>query len=411
MNNYLTISFLCISILFISCNKNVEFRQQATARAATSITQLNDVTSTFSDLVDFPVHIIVKENNSGKMYLTFWPLGTDYKSDFKFASKYTEADASSSGYSYEYLKSKQAYYLRIDPQGNLQFYRIIGAAGSGFMEARVSGIDKPSAWVGDTTLIVKDIDIVSEPVFPSEPLYSWRILSGATNHPGSYVLKNVGSNRLLGCSLTGDNIYASTAYSTGRQEFEIRPADEFEIVDIEYFNDAYATVSQQPDFITQWFYSNNTSIQQSMSTSFSQRATQTSSFSQTTGGSLTLSVNLNVKVPFFNGGIQTTVSANHSATYGKTETNEDAQTYNFPINVAPRTSVTATATVGRYLINMKYKATLRGINTGKLLTVDGTWEGISCTDVKVALVEKSLDTGETLRTSTLSKVPKTTFSF
>lgn len=419
MKNNLLFSFLCIGFLLSSCKKSMNSFEVGTMPRSVTPSSFNDVTSTFTDLVDFPVHIIVKENNSGKKYLTRFPIDHPGYQQFAFENKYTDADASRAGWTLEEAEGTQIHNLRIDSYGNLQIYStpdyFIGSSGTPYNFSSLAGIGKPVTIWPDSALSVTNYTNLLVDNFQSDPLSSWRILSGATSHQGAYLLKIVGNNKLLGCTLTGDITYFNSLYSTGRQEFEIRPADEFELINIEYINDAYATISQRPDFVTQWFYSNNTSVQQSMSTSFSQKATETSKFSQTTGGQISLggSVSFKVGVPVANVNvtINTNTTLSHSATYGKDESSEDAQTYNFPISIAPRTSVTATATVGRYLINLKYKATMRGIKTGKLLTVNGIWEGISCTDVKVAVVEKSLDTGEVLRSAKLSGVPKNTFKF
>lgn len=179
---------------------------------------------------------------------------------------------------------------------------------------------------------------------------------------------------------------------------------------MEYDNPETGTIIKQPDFITTWFYSNNTSVQQSMTTGFSKRASFSSNWSKTTGGSLSVNTTLKVGIPIIaEGKITTTVNTNYSSTYGKSETMEDTQTYNFPIVIAPRTSVTATATVGRYLINLNYTAKLRGKNTGKLITLKGTWNGVSCTDIKVTLEQRNLDTNSVIATKVLSEVPKTLY--
>lgn len=387
-------SFLLLSVAFIifSCQKNTKDLENSTSSTIkrSVLSSPTDVTSSFYDLLDYPVNIIVKENNSGRKYLTYNNISAE-------AMPFQNATADST----------QKFYLRILPSGSLDIYCF-------------SLNRRTPAEASIVPMWVKGRNNVAEP-FPyingtfTRPDYGWRILQGGTVHNGAYILQNVQSDSVIGVTLNTNKTYMAPYTNIGRQEFEIRPVDDFEIVNIEYINDAFATISQQPDFVTQWFYSNNTSIQQSMSTAFANRASNTSNFSQTTGGSISIggSVGFKVGVPVANVNvtINTNTTLNHSATYGKSETMEHSQTYNFPINVAPRTSVTATATVGRFLINLKYKATLRGTETGRLVTVNGIWEGISCTDVKVALVEKSLDTGETLRSTTLSKVPKTIFKF
>jgi hypothetical protein len=382
--------FLLISIsLLFSCKKSINLSDSVSTVKRSVQSTRTDVTSTFADLLDVPVNIIVKENNVGKTYLTC-------PANFFVQRYYNGSQIYPPFFSARNNDSTQVFYLTLTPSNELyiQNRSVTGAKPTLGVRPSISGRPPTVSYGGGLNKIL------------------WKIYSGGTLHEGAYIIENTEYNKVLGGVAHNADVFFDQYLNLGRQEFEIRPIDDFELINIQYINDASATITQQPDFVTQWFYSNNTSIQQSMSTSFSGRASYTSSFSRTTGGSISITTGLTVGIPStVSGSINTNITMNHSAQYGKSETKEDAQTYNFPINVAPRTSVTATATVSRYLINLKYKATLRGINTGKLIQINGIWEGISCTDVKVALVEKSLDTGETLKSTTLSKIPKTTFKF
>ncbi|MDD4438830.1 MAG: hypothetical protein PHS04_12465 [Tissierellia bacterium] len=41
----------------------------------------------------------------------------------------------------------------------------------------------------------------------------------------------------------------------------------------------------------------------------------------------------------------------------------------------------ATATVKRYKLDIRYRAKVRGVNTGKEITIDGIWTGVDCSEV------------------------------
>ena len=177
-------------------------------------------------------------------------------------------------------------------------------------------------------------------------------------------------------------IYFDKYRTNAKQEFSIIPLDNFVIHSIEFFNDQSATLVQKPDFVGRWTYTNKTSIEQGMTTSFTQRATKTSNFSNQTNLTLNYSQTATVKVPFFGeGSITIGASVGETYTFGESETNEDSQTYNFPVRVPSYTTVNATATVKRYKLDIYYRAKLRGLNTGSEITIDGLWTGVDCSEV------------------------------
>src|SRR5690554_4156993 len=177
-------------------------------------------------------------------------------------------------------------------------------------------------------------------------------------------------------------IYFDKYLTNAKQEFSVIPLDDFVIHSIEFFNDQTATLAQQPDFVARWTYTNRTSVQQSMTTTFTQRATKTSNFSNQTSLTLNYTQSATVKVPFFGEGTITIgASVGETYTFGKSETKEDSQTYNFPILVPAYTTVNATATVKRYKLDIRYRAKVRGVNTGKEITIDGIWTGVDCSEV------------------------------
>ncbi len=219
----------------------------------------------------------------------------------------------------------------------------------------------------------------------------WNFNSGDVREE-SYILENAdaikqGSGGMwdIYYEVIGANdskIYFDKYRNTARQEFSIIPLDNFVIHSIEFFNDQTATLVQQPDFVARWTYTNRTSIQQSMTTSFTQRATKTSNFSNQTNLTLNYSQTAKVKVPFFGeGSITIGASLGETYTFGQSETIEDSRSYNFPILVPAHTTVNATATVRRYKLDIRYRAKVRGINTGREITIDGVWTGVDCSEV------------------------------
>ena len=201
-------------------------------------------------------------------------------------------------------------------------------------------------------------------------------------------------NKVIGGQ--ANKIYFGKNFNQLNQTFELRVIGDYEIQNIEYLNDARAPITQIPDFIVNWSYSNGSSVQQSMTTNFGSKASKTSNFSEQNSFSLKVSTSFKAKVPFLaSGSIKTEVGSSQSYTYGQSESSEDTRTYDFPLLVPAKTKVTATAKVAKFKLNVPYIATLRDKNTGYILKVAGVWEGVDLTDIDVTVNETSLVTGVT----------------
>lgn len=330
---------------------------------------IEKVNTSFFELAGFPVNIISKENINGDLYLT------------------TQGTNSNAIFTKQNNSENQKFYLEFTPESGSE------------------GLEIHTYINGQKYVMTTGINPATNSMIPKIRNNSfrgtfWSFLAGSgTVHPDSYILQNRGiryiENGVTTYGVIGNSneskIFIDKYLAQGKQEFEIRPCDDFEIIGLEYDNPDTGTALKQPDFITTWFYSNNTSVQQSMTTAFSKKASITSNWSKTTGGTVNVNTTFKTGIPIIaEGKITTSLTSTNSATYGKSETMEDTQTYNFPIVVAPKSSITATATVGRYLINLGYTAKLRGKNTGKLITLRGVWKGVTCTDIKVVMDQKDL---------------------
>jgi hypothetical protein len=231
--------------------------------------------------------------------------------------------------------------------------------------------------------------------------FSWDFARSSTNDALNFINQDIiGSGGgspwdIFNYYLDATNGVMNFARSTNSiaQQFTIVPNDVFRLESIEYINDASATLTRIPDFTANWTYTNGTSIQQSMTTSFGQKASKTSSFTNQTSFTTKLSTEVKANVPFLaSGKITTEVGGSNQNTYGKNETTEDTRNYDIPILVPANTRVTATATVARYNMNVNYIATLRGQNTSKIIKVRGVWSGVDCTDIVVNIQQTNLRT-------------------
>lgn len=230
--------------------------------------------------------------------------------------------------------------------------------------------------------------------------FSWDFSTNATNDSYYFINQDIlgsgsspwdvynyyldASNGAMGFARSNNSI---------AQQFNIVPNDVFKLESIEYINDATATLSRIPDFATTWAYTNGTSVQQSITTSFGQKATKTSNHTNQSTISTKLSTTVTVGVPFIvKGEISTEIGGSLQYTYGKSETTEDTRNYDIPLLIPANTRVTASATVTRYNMNVNYIATLRGQNTGKVIKVNGVWNGVDCTDIVVNTQQTNLKT-------------------
>lgn len=183
------------------------------------------------------------------------------------------------------------------------------------------------------------------------------------------------------------------------------PEDEYEVIKVEYHDDATATVAQIPDFVVRWEYENRSSVTQQLSTGFSSTATRTSSFSNTYGVSVSVTSSFSVNVPVASANLTISMNSSYSHTWGKSETQSDTRNYNFPISVPPYCRIVAEAIVARYQLNVGYTTYSRSVNTGKEIRLEGRWSGIDCAEIKAKCTEYELDSNNITKIKTFNGVP------
>lgn len=339
----------------------------------------NDLTpSDLYDIADFPINLVVKENNTGQLFLT----SQGVNQVLTFGTENTG-------------NLNQRFSLGILP---LTGYVVIKTA-----EGKLLSAGQYTNNPGVDVLYVKD----NNDTYAA----SWNFLSGQVTQ-GSFILENADVlgfdgpeptfgnvyNKVIGSQ--GNGIYFDKYRNQAKQEFEIRLLDDFDVQSIQYINDATATVTRIPDFMVNWTYTNGSSVQQSITTDFGQKASKTSTFSNKNTFTAKVTASVKVGIPFIaNGQISTEITGATESTYGSSETFEDTRNYNIPLLVPANSQITATATVARYQLNVNYIATLRGRNTGKIVKVAGTWNGVDCTDIVVGVQQTNL------RTMAVTKMP------
>lgn len=165
-----------------------------------------------------------------------------------------------------------------------------------------------------------------------------------------------------------------------RQEWQIKPIESYELIDVTYRLNPGDVVSSIPAFMESVTLNNNTALQQQMTVGFTHKATETSSFSKTTGLSLTISTGSSAKVGLpvvgVDFSINTSVTTSKSWTYGNTESQEDSRTYNFPMVVPPYSSYKADLKVSMTKLSVTYVATYKGLISKREVILTGKWDGV-----------------------------------
>lgn len=336
--------------------------------------QLQVVNSSLIDLMDYPVNIISETSVNGGGYLT-----VKGKEKTLYYSNQSNGD-------------NQLFYIRILPLstgGGVLIYTFID--GEKYYVSSGVNSANPNYVLAYTT---KNTDGGRVGVV-------WDFLKGETINEGAYVISNATSIRednsgniyhlVLGNDL--GKTHLKKYKKLGNQEFIVKPLEDFKVLNIEYNTNGQAV--KMPDFMVKYTYNNGSSVMQSISTKFKNRASYTSEWTNTTNNSIEVSTDVKVGLPFFAGGsVSTDVSSSFKAVYGKEEVKEDTREYDIPLNIPPYTKIVATATVGQYKLRVGYTATLKGEETGRVVKVHGVWSGVSLTEINVVVRQYDVSRGE-----------------
>jgi len=170
--------------------------------------------------------------------------------------------------------------------------------------------------------------------------------------------------------------------------WKISPAELYDIVDIEYHMEPGDIISEKPNFITTTNVVNGTSIEQSMTATFTEKATESSRFSKTEGVTISFTSGTKVGIPnIIDSSLEMGVTTSESWSFEESESKEDSRTYTFPVRVPPRTTVTAQASVQMYEADVTYVATFKGRTSGREVVMSGKWQGVKASTINYILRE------------------------
>jgi len=338
-------------------------------------------------ILDFPINIIVRESNSSARYLTHQGLNKELI--------LKDYDANNTVYSTFYLQGSifTGYYL----QAAVPTVTFVSPL-------KITNERKPiDACIRASIPNIKTLYVVDHNTNVIGT--TWDICPSQRNlgdNSGAYIFNDGGWPTCLQSENT--NLRFGEYMMRGTQEFIIHPIEDFDMVSLKFIADNSSLAVRMPDFIDNWDYNNNTDADQNMSTNFTKKATNSTSFTRKNSISLTIGTILKVGIPLIaSGQITTNTSSSFEWTYGQSGQTEDTRTYNFPIMINKRTRVFATIYVFLYKMDLKYEAVFKGQTTGKYFTEIGDWQGVNCVDIKVNV--QQIDTYGNTQTLTFDGVP------
>lgn len=214
----------------------------------------------------------------------------------------------------------------------------------------------------------------------------WRLLPLPN---GAFHIVNVGTKGRTFLSSCSDGTCVDLWHKdtkSGAQQWQLIPEDI--VLDEIVFETEQGVKTSQPDFVTTATIDNKSDRDQEMTITFSKKATVSSSFQREQGFSFSIEAEVQFGTPL---AMQTTIgmsaTTSHTWTYGKSESREDGQVYNFPVNVPKRSTVKAKAIVKMVKIDVPYTAIGYSEKTGEKITCTGTWTGISAGEVSYSIIQ------------------------
>ncbi|MCM1301247.1 MAG: hypothetical protein NC226_05960 [Bacteroides cellulosilyticus] len=174
--------------------------------------------------------------------------------------------------------------------------------------------------------------------------------------------------------------------NSASQEFEFAPIEQFVIQSIEYINDATATFSHKPSKILKDGFSNNGPIEQNYTLQISEEVTETSNFAEKSAMSLNVSTTFSLSVPcLVEGQISTSVTTSVEHTYSESSSVKRAISRSYPVKIPPMYRADLSVTLFDDVIDMNYVATCQGVESGRIIKINGIWHGVSVSQGEATL--------------------------
>lgn len=203
-------------------------------------------------------------------------------------------------------------------------------------------------------------------------------------------------------SRTGSSLKYKTDNLTDLAQWKIVPVGEYEIVDMQYVQRSTDTMERDDQLMGREEYANYKSEDVTWHYKVSSSYSESSSFSQTEGVTVTISSGVSVGGPDLmkgftvNSSISSTVTK--SWTYGKSDSKQYSMERSVDIPVKSNSTTIVEAYMSSYNANIAYVATLRKVGDTKTFKVKGKWTGVKTIDFHCVTYDKS--TGKPINTYT-----------
>lgn len=355
MNKYLilllvTFMFACCSDDFVEDNSQYLKTKSSNSLAESPISQLGDI----------PCNLLLKETGEPN-FLSARPSNWELRL-----------------HGYDDGSLRQRWYLRqINPKDTNSGYYIVLQGGSDRSSNRPIFIN------GGTNLNMQENDSQIPAIFYFENIPN-------TDFYYIYVVKSSSKEYIYSKAYGSGYVDLALKSNTGgRDKWEIKPVEKFKFSSISYTVEPSDGIKPLPSYVDAVTVSNQSDTQQSMTASFSRKASESSSFLRTEGFSIQESVTINVGIPLFNAQGNITSTTSESWQFGQSESKEDNRSYNFSLTVPAHRRYEARISVALYNASATYYVTYKGETSGKLITLKGKWHGIQAGKIDYSIIAEN----------------------
>ena len=170
------------------------------------------------------------------------------------------------------------------------------------------------------------------------------------------------NNKVLIQTYNSSNIY---------QKWNIEVAGECEIININYSLIDNNNIADIETEVIEGYLSNSVGSTATLSLALTSKLVNSSSWSKTSGFSLSSSTKFNVKVPFIKETIDLSRTSSETYSYGETTTKETTITHNVSVPVPPYTTYRVNLFNKKYTGDVRYVATVKSKINGVVFTQSG----------------------------------------
>ncbi|KAF4234190.1 hypothetical protein CNMCM8980_004040 [Aspergillus fumigatiaffinis] len=159
---------------------------------------------------------------------------------------------------------------------------------------------------------------------------------------------------------------------------------EYHIEDGEIIDEGAVTIGKQT-------LDNYSSVEQSSTFTFAEEMSVSSTFERTHGFSITVETEFKTGIPIVaEGKIKVSVTTTHEFKWGETKTYSQKYEGCYGVCAPPRKRVVGICTMKKSRVNVPFTVYLKSVETGKVVTTEGSYDGITLWDMHFETKEEDL---------------------